>query len=208
MQHLNRLFSCKPAWWLFLSSVLKILIIADEDTDSLQTDFDHDEDDTVDIWIKNLYQKHTLFWKEVCLASVDVLFRWCLLQNNYFLICMKVETFWMEQPINQSVTTLEGLGCDKRKRHFRAWLNGNTMFYETFVCFYVSEVKPLWKVFVHKCLMVLNDVEYTTFKMFVTQMSNYLFVISFQLMFCKTLRCSLARPINFDIYHSLWMPFL
>ena len=34
-------------------------------------------------------------------------------------------------------------------------------------------------VFVHKCLMVLNDVEYTTFKMFVTQMSNYLFVFLF-----------------------------
>ena len=45
-----------------------------------------------------------------------------------------------------------------------------------------------------KCLMRLNDVEYTIFKMFVTQMSNYLFVISFQLMFYKTLRCSLARP--------------
>ena len=28
-------------------------------------------------------------------------------------------------------------------------------------------------VIVHKCLMILNDVEYTTFKMFVTQMSNY-----------------------------------
>ena len=42
-------------------------------------------------------------------------------------------------------------------------------------------------VFVHECLM-LNDVEYTTFKMFVTQMSNYLFVISFQLIFYKTLR--------------------
>ena len=35
-------------------------------------------------------------------------------------------------------------------------------------------------VFVHKCLMMLNDVEYTTFKMFVTQMSTYLFVISFE----------------------------
>ena len=51
-------------------------------------------------------------------------------------------------------------------------------------------------VFVHKCLMMLNDVEYTTFKMFVTQMSNYLFVISFQLMFCETLRYRLARAIN------------
>ena len=38
-------------------------------------------------------------------------------------------------------------------------------------------------VFIYKCLMMLNDVEYTTFNMFVTQMSNYLFVISFQLMF-------------------------
>ena len=52
-------------------------------------------------------------------------------------------------------------------------------------------------VFVHECLMVLNDAEYTTFKMFVTQMSNYLFVISFQLMFYKTLlRYRLARALN------------
>ena len=51
-------------------------------------------------------------------------------------------------------------------------------------------------VFVDKCLMVFNDVEYTTLKTFVTQMSNYLFVVSFQLTFYKTLRCSLARPIN------------
>ena len=48
-------------------------------------------------------------------------------------------------------------------------------------------------VFVHKCLMMLNDVKYTTFKMLVTQMSNYLFVISFQLMLYKTLRYRLAR---------------
>ena len=51
-------------------------------------------------------------------------------------------------------------------------------------------------VFVHKCLMMLNDVEYTRFKMFVTQMNNYLFVISFQLMFYKTLRYRLARPLT------------
>ena len=43
-------------------------------------------------------------------------------------------------------------------------------------------------VFVHECLMMLNDVEYATFKMIVTQMSNYLFVISFY----KTLRYRLA----------------
>ena len=48
-------------------------------------------------------------------------------------------------------------------------------------------------VFVHKCLIMLYDVEYTTFKMFVTQISNYLFDISFQFMFYKTLRYRLAR---------------
>ena len=50
-------------------------------------------------------------------------------------------------------------------------------------------------VFVRKYLMMLNDVEYTTFKMFVTQMSNYLFVISFQLVFYKALRYRLARAL-------------
>ena len=50
-------------------------------------------------------------------------------------------------------------------------------------------------VFGHKCLMILNDVEYTTFKVFVTQMSNYLIVISFQLMFYKTLLYRLARAL-------------
>ena len=59
-------------------------------------------------------------------------------------------------------------------------------------------------VFVHKCLMVFNDVEYTTFKMFVRQMSNYLFVISFQLMFYKTLRCSLAKPIKIKQSSVFW----
>ena len=48
-------------------------------------------------------------------------------------------------------------------------------------------------VFGHKCLMVLNDVEYTSFKTFATQISNYLFAVSFQLMFYKTWRCSLVR---------------
>ena len=51
-------------------------------------------------------------------------------------------------------------------------------------------------VFVHECLMIVNDVEYITFRMFVTQMSNYLFVISFQLMFYKTLRYRLARALR------------
>ena len=41
--------------------------------------------------------------------------------------------------------------------------------------------------------LMLNDVEYTTFKMFVIHMSNYPFVISFQLMFYKTLRYRSAR---------------
>ena len=52
---------------------------------------------------------------------------------------------------------------------------------------------PFVSVFVHECLMMLNDVEYATFRMIVTQMNNYLFVISFQLMFHKTVRYHLAR---------------
>ena len=32
-------------------------------------------------------------------------------------------------------------------------------------------------VFVHEYVMMLNDVEYATFKMIVNQMSNYLFVM-------------------------------
>ena len=51
-------------------------------------------------------------------------------------------------------------------------------------------------VFVHKYLMVLNDFEYTAFKMFVTQMSNYLFVISFQLMFYKNVNLVNKRSLN------------
>ena len=57
-------------------------------------------------------------------------------------------------------------------------------------------------VFVQRCLMMLKDVEYTTFKMFFTQMSNYLFVISFQLMFYKTLRYRLARALNFKLFQT------
>ena len=52
---------------------------------------------------------------------------------------------------------------------------------------------PFVSIFVHKYLMMLNDVEYTTSKMLVMQMSNDLFVISFQLMFYNTLRYCLAR---------------
>ena len=65
------------------------------------------------------------------------------------------------------------------------------MLYGAFVCFYVSEAKPL--CFSLQCLMVLNDAECTSFKMFVTQMSNYLSVISFQSMFYNTLHCSLEQ---------------
>ena len=54
-------------------------------------------------------------------------------------------------------------------------------------------------LFVHKCLM-LNDVEYTTFKMFVTQMNNYLVVISFQLMFYKTLRYLNSHKTEIQLY--------
>ena len=69
------------------------------------------------------------------------------------------------------------------------------MFYKTFICFYVSEAKPLCFSFCSQRLMMLNDVEYATFKIIVTQMSNYIFVISFQLMFYNTLRYRLARAL-------------
>ena len=69
----------------------------------------------------------------------------------------------------------------------RAWLKGNGMFYEAFTCFYVSEAKPLCFNLCSQMFDMLNDVEYTTFKMFVTQLSSYLFVISFRLIFYKTL---------------------
>ena len=73
------------------------------------------------------------------------------------------------------------------------------MFYETFFVSMSVKQNHFVSVFVHKCLMMLNYADYTTFKMFVTQMRNYLFVISFQLMFYKTFRYRLARAIQ-----SLW----
>ena len=50
---------------------------------------------------------------------------------------------------------------------------------------------------------MLNDVECTTFKMFLMQVSNYLFVISFQLMFYKTLHYRLAQSLGCDFVTSL-----
>ena len=67
------------------------------------------------------------------------------------------------------------------------------MFYITFICFYISEAKLLCFSLCSQMFDDVDDVEYTTFKMFVTQMSDYLLVISFQLMFYKTLRYRLAR---------------
>ena len=56
--------------------------------------------------------------------------------------------------------------------------------------------KLLVSIFIHKCLMMLNNTEYKTFKLFVKQMSNYLFLISFQLMFYKTSCYRLARALR------------
>ena len=75
---------------------------------------------------------------------------------------------------------------------FRAWLNYNTMFYKTFMCFYVSEAKLLC---FSLCSQMFDDVEYGTFKMIVMQMSNNLFVISFQLMFYRTLHYCLTGAL-------------
>ena len=74
------------------------------------------------------------------------------------------------------------------------------MFYKTFINLFIMSVKQ--NLFVSECLMMLNDVEYTTFKMFVTQMSNYIFVISSQLTFYKTLRYRLSQSLEFYCFYS------
>ena len=76
----------------------------------------------------------------------------------------------------------------------RAWLNGNAMFYETFICFYVSEAKPLC---FSLCSQMFDDVERCwIYNIQNVCHANYLFVISFQLMFYKTLRYCLTRPLT------------
>ena len=51
-------------------------------------------------------------------------------------------------------------------------------------------------VFVHKYLIMLNKVEYTTFKMSVTQMSKYFFVISFQVMFYDKIELLFSQSLT------------
>ena len=47
--------------------------------------------------------------------------------------------------------------CPSSNHYFiRAWLNDNAMFYETFICFYVSEGKPLC---FSLCSEMFDDVE-------------------------------------------------
>ena len=75
----------------------------------------------------------------------------------------------------------------------RAWLNYNAMFYQTFICFCLSEAKRLC---LNQCSWLLDDVEFETFNLFVTQINRNLFVISFPQMFHKTLRYRLARPLE------------
>ena len=43
-----------------------------------------------------------------------------------------------------------------RAKGVRAWLNCNAMFYKTFICFYVSEAKPLC---FSLCSQMFDDVE-------------------------------------------------
>ena len=59
-------------------------------------------------------------------------------------------------------------GIAKNILALSTWLNGKEKLFKTFISFYVSEANRFVSVFAHKCLMMLNDVEYTTFKMFVT----------------------------------------
>ena len=50
---------------------------------------------------------------------------------------------------------------------FRAWLNYNAMFNKTLVSMSMKQ-NLFVSVFVHECLMMLNDVEYATIEMIVT----------------------------------------
>ena len=58
-------------------------------------------------------------------------------------------------------------------------------------------------VFVYECLMMLNDVEYTTFKMFVTQMSNYLLLFLFNLYFLKNIALSFSQSLMIIQFNSM-----
>ena len=40
--------------------------------------------------------------------------------------------------------------------HLRLWLNDNAMYYETFICFYISEAKPFC---FSLCSQMFDDVE-------------------------------------------------
>ena len=77
----------------------------------------------------------------------------------------------------------------------RAWLNFNAMLYETFVSMSMQQ-NLFVSIFVHKSMMMLRDAEYTTFKMFVMQMSNYLFVISFHLRWSETKKLKISISDN------------
>ena len=84
------------------------------------------------------------------------------------------------------------LGCWRLT--LRAWLNGDTMLYETFVCFYVSKAKPLCFSFCSQmfdgvqrcCIYNIQNVCHAN-----KQLSLCYF---FSINVLKTLCCSLARP--------------
>ena len=78
----------------------------------------------------------------------------------------------------------------------RAWLNGKSMFYETFICFYISEAKPLC---FSLCSQMFDDVE----RCWIYNIQNVCYANEqlslcyfFSIMFYKTLRYRLARLLT------------
>ena len=49
-------------------------------------------------------------------------------------------------------------------------------------------------VFVHKCLMMFNDVEYTAFKMFVTEKEQLSLCYFFSINVCFIKHCVIVKP--------------
>ena len=69
-------------------------------------------------------------------------------ENSSFHSKIKVQTLLMSFCFDSALILIITLGKiivshQNDNLALKAWLNGNTMFYETFVCFYVSEAKLL-----------------------------------------------------------------
>ena len=97
---------------------------------------------------------------------------------------------WYKIYVTKVFCIYKKLFRNRSQRTVRAWL----MFYETFVCFYVSEAK-------HLCFSLCSQTFNVVEQCWIYNIQNVCHAneqlslfISFQLMLHKTLRCSSARP--------------